>query len=74
MAKKLSKKQLQKELKNIEETNPDELAAEIEQLEAEAEKRKQALGRADERIKRSKVASGTISTVSYTHLRAHETS
>ena len=61
MAKKLSKKQLQKELQNIEETNPDELAAEIEQLEAEAEKRKQALGRADERIKRSKVASGTIS-------------
>jgi len=57
---KISKK-LSNELKNIESTGPDEMAAAIEKEQAEEEKRKQALGRADERIKRSKVSSGTIS-------------
>ena len=60
MTAKISKK-LSKELKNIESTSPDEMAAAIEKEQAEEEKRKQALGRADERIKRSKVSSGTIS-------------
>ncbi len=60
MTAKISKK-LSNELKNIESTGPDEMAAAIEKEQAEEEKRKQALGRADERIKRSKVSSGTIS-------------
>ena len=54
MTAKISNK-LSKELKNIESTSPDEMAAAIEKEHAEEEKRKQALGRADERIKRSKV-------------------
>ena len=60
MTAKISKK-LSSELKKIESTGPDEMAAAIEKEQAEEEKRKQALGRADERIKRSKVSSGTIS-------------
>ena len=52
-AKKVSKK-LSKELQNLESMGPEAHAAEIEkELDAE-EKRKNALGRADERIKRSK--------------------
>ena len=59
-AKKISKK-LSKELQNLESMGPDAHAVEVEkELDAE-EKRKNALGRADERIKRSKVSSGTIS-------------
>ena len=59
-AKKISKK-LSKELQNLESMGPDAHAVEVEkELNAE-EKRKNALGRADERIKRSKVSSGTIS-------------
>jgi RNA polymerase primary sigma factor len=56
-AKKLSAKQLEKELQNLEGTDADALALEIEKEEA----RKAALERADKRIRRSKVASGTIS-------------
>ena len=56
-AKKLSAKQLQKELQNLEGTDADALALEIEKEEV----RKAALERADKRIRRSKVASGTIS-------------
>ena len=59
-AKKISKK-LSKELQNLESMGPEAHAVEVEkELDAE-EKRKNALGRADERIKRSKVSSGTIS-------------
>ena len=59
-AKKISKK-LSKELQNLESMGPDAHAIEVQkELDAE-EKRKNALGRADERIKRSKVSSGTIS-------------
>ena len=59
-AKKISKK-LSKELQNLENMGPDAHAVEVQkELDAE-EKRKNALGRADERIKRSKVSSGTIS-------------
>ena len=59
-AKKISKK-LSKELQNLESMGPDAHAVEVQkELDAE-EKRKNALGRADERIKRSKVSSGTIS-------------
>ena len=59
-AKKISKK-LSKELQNLESMGPDAHANEVQkELDAE-EKRKNALGRADERIKRSKVSSGTIS-------------
>ena len=58
--KKISKK-LSKELQNLESMGPDAHAVEVQkELDAE-EKRKNALGRADERIKRSKVSSGTIS-------------
>lgn len=56
-AKKLSAKQLEKELQNLEGTDADALALEIEKEEV----RKAALERADKRIRRSKVASGTIS-------------
>ncbi len=60
-AKKLSKKQLEKELNSIEGTDADTLAAEIEvELSAE-DKVKAAKERAKEKIRRSKVASGTIS-------------
>ena len=53
--------QNEEELQNLENMGPDAHAAEVEkELNAE-EKRKNALGRADERIKRSKVSSGTIS-------------
>ncbi len=60
-AKKLSKKQLEKELNSIEGTDADTLAAEIEvELSAE-DKVKAAKERANEKIRRSKVSSGTIS-------------
>ncbi|GIR18714.1 MAG: hypothetical protein CM15mP33_02360 [Candidatus Neomarinimicrobiota bacterium] len=52
-AKKISKK-LSKELQNLENMGPDAHAVEVQkELDAE-EKRKNALGRADERIKRSR--------------------
>ena len=55
-AKKISKK-LSKELQNLENMGPDAHAVEVQkELDAE-EKTKNALGRADERIKRSKVSS-----------------
>ena len=60
-AKKLSKKQLAKELKNIESTDADALATQIEKELSPEDKVKAAKERANEKIRRSKVASGTIS-------------
>ena len=60
-AKKLSKKQLAKELKSIEGTDADALATQIEKELSPEEKVKAAKERANEKIRRSKVASGTIS-------------
>jgi RNA polymerase primary sigma factor len=60
-AKKLSKKQLEKELKNIELTDADALATQIEKELSPEDKVKAAKERANEKIRRSKIASGTIS-------------
>ena len=60
-AKKLSKKQLAKELKNIESTDADALATQIEKELSPEDKVKAAKERANEKIRRSKIASGTIS-------------
>jgi len=60
-AKKLSKKQLKKELKNIELTDADALATQIEKELSPEDKVKAAKERANEKIRRSKIASGTIS-------------
>jgi RNA polymerase primary sigma factor len=60
-AKKLSKKQLAKELKSIEGTDADALATQIEKELSPEDKVKAAKERANEKIRRSKVASGTIS-------------
>ena len=60
-AKKLSKKQLQKEANSLDKTTPEEMAEAIEEELSEEDRIKQVKERADQRIKRSKVSSGTIS-------------
>ena len=60
-AKKLSKKQLQKEANSLDQTTTEEMAEAIEEELSEEDRIKQVKERADQKIKRSKVSSGTIS-------------
>ncbi len=60
-AKKLSKKQLKEEAKLLDKLTPEEMAEAVEEQLSEEDRIKKVKERADEKIKRSKVSSGTIS-------------
>ncbi len=60
-AKKLSKKQLKEEQKLLDNLTPEEMAEVVEEKLSEEDRIKQVKERANEKIKRSKVSSGTIS-------------